>query len=112
MSEESKSNDARFDYIAGRIEAAFPKMKGAKLDKLLLTPENMEIVKDFCENPELRCLAVPDTIKLDPIIPSKIGKAKVLLLIRLTPTVLTIANMATDVSSCALDAKRYYFLIY
>ena len=98
MADEAKSNDARFDYIAGRIEAAFPKMKGAKLDKLLLTSENMDIVTHFCEDPDMRCLACPDTVKLDPIIPSKIGKSKVLLLIRLTPTVITMENIATDVS--------------
>lgn len=99
MADESKSDDPRFDYIAKRIEAAFPKMKGPKLDKLLLTNDNFEIVKEFCENPDVRCLAVPDTVKIDPIIPPKIGKSKVLLLIRLSPTVLTIENMATNVSS-------------
>jgi hypothetical protein len=98
MSDENKSQDARFDYIAKRIEAAFPKLKGPKLDKLLLTPDNFDIVKDFCENPEARCLAIPDTVKLDPIIPSRIGKSKVLLLIRLTPTTLTVDNIATNVS--------------
>jgi len=103
MSDENKSDDPRFDYIAKRIEAAFPKMKGPKLDKLLLTTDNFEIVKEFCENPEVRCLAVPDTVKLDPIIPSRIGKSKVLLLIRLSPTVLTVDNIATNVSLSSTD---------
>ena len=97
MSDENKSDDPRFDYVSERIEAAFPKLKGPKLDKLLLTEANKDIVKDFCENDHARCIVCPDTIVLEETIPSKIGKTKVLLFIRLTPTVLTMENMGTDV---------------
>ena len=98
MSDENKSDDSRWDYVAQRIEAAFPKLKGPKLDKLLITEANKELVKDFCEHELARCLCVPDTIILENVIPSKIGKSKVLLFIRLNPTVLTMENMSTNVS--------------
>ncbi len=32
-------SDAKFDYIKDRIGSAFPKLQGAKLDKLLATDE-------------------------------------------------------------------------
>ena len=98
MSDENKSDDSRFDYVAQRIEAAFPKLKGPKLDKLLLTEKNKDTVKDFCESDHARCLVCPDTIELEETIPSKTGKSKVLLFIRLAPTVLTMENISTDVS--------------
>lgn len=33
------SEDKRFEYIKDRIASAFPKLAGAKLDKLLTTDE-------------------------------------------------------------------------
>ena len=97
MSDENKSDNPIWDYVVARIEAAFPKLKGPKLDKLLLTEANKDMLKEFCETEHTRCLASPgETIAFEPVIPSKIGKTKVLLFIRLAPTVITMENIATN----------------
>ena len=99
--EETKTNDNRFDYIRGRIASAFPKLAGPKLDKLLMTDEVREICARFCDEENTRCLVVPDTMKLDTIIPSKIGKTKVLLFIKLVGGSVKLEDMATNVSGAA-----------
>lgn len=96
--DEAKSADGRFDYIRGRIGNAFPKLVGPKLDKLLLTDEVREICMKFCDDDQTRCLVVPDTMKLDTIIPSKIGKGKVLLFIKLVGGSIKLEDMPSSVS--------------
>jgi hypothetical protein len=98
--EKEGGGDARFTYFCQRIAAAFPKIakdKG-KLDKLLQTEEIRDFVQIFCEDGATRCLVVPDTMKLDNVIPSKIGKGKVLLFIRLSSNTLTMENISSEVS--------------
>ena len=77
---DEEAKDARFDAISGRIGACFPKLAGAKLDKLLATEEVREVIVRFFEEGDCRCLVVPENMKVDTVIPSKIGKGKVLLL--------------------------------
>ena len=114
MADEDKGGDPKWDVFVNRIEAAFPKLKGPKLDKLLLTESNKDSVRDFCENENVRCLVCPgETITLEETIPSKIGKTKVLLFIRLSPSVLTMENIHTDVSNlfcCCIYCAQLVFL--
>lgn len=58
----------------------------------------------FCEDENNRCLVVPETMKLDFVIPSKMNaKAKILVLIKLHPMVLKAENIQANVS-CSSDA--------
>jgi len=98
MGDDEAKADNRFGYIRERIGNAFPKLVGPKLDKLLLTDEVKEICMRFCDDPETRCLVVPDNMKLDTVIPSKIGKGKVLLFIKLVHGPVKLEEMSQNVS--------------
>lgn len=52
----------------------------------------------FCDDEFNRCLVVPESMKLDHIIPSKLAKGKVLLFVKLRPCVLTLENIQSSVS--------------
>jgi hypothetical protein len=52
----------------------------------------------FCDDEHNRCLVVPDTMKLDTVIPSKLSKGKVLLFVKLSPCVLSRDNIQANVS--------------
>lgn len=56
-----------------------------------------EIVLHFCEDETSRCLVVPENLKIDSVIPSKLPKGKILLLIKLRSRVLKMENIFTDV---------------
>ena len=78
MGDEDKK-DVRLDYIKDRIGSAFPKLVGVKLDKLLAADEVREALTLFCDDDHARCLVVPDTMRMDNVIPVKMSaKAKVL----------------------------------
>jgi len=98
MGDDEAKADNRFGYIRERIGNAFPKLVGPKLDKLLLTDEIKELCMRFCDEADFRCLVVPETMKLDTVIPSKIGKGKVLLLIKLVAGPVKLDDMAQNVS--------------
>jgi hypothetical protein len=116
MGDEEAKADQRFGYIRERIGFAFPKLVGPKLDKLLLTDEVKEICMRFCEDDQTRCLVVPDSMKLDTVIPSKIGKGKVLLFIKLKAGAVKYEEMPSSVRSLPFFPlywllRRLFFLI-
>ena len=98
MGDDEAKADNRFGYIRERIGNAFPKLVGPKLDKLLLTDEIKELCMRFCDEADFRCLVVPESMKLDTVIPSKIGKGKVLLLIKLVAGPVKLDDMPQNVS--------------
>jgi len=83
MAEEKAKEDVRFNYIKDRLVSGYPKLAGAKLDKALTEDANREVIQHFIEDENTRCLVVPDTLKFDSAIPSKLNKGKVLLFIKL-----------------------------
>eukprot|EP01041_Mallomonas_annulata_P000386 gene386-700_t len=85
--------DPKFEYIKDRICSAFPKLVGPKLDKLLATDDVKESIVRFCEDEDARCLVIPETMKFDKVIPSKLGKGKVLLFVKLNKCTLRGDNM-------------------
>ena len=95
---ENKSSDAKFEYIKNRINSAFPKLAGAKLDKMLTADDVRDAMAAFCDDEHSRCLVVPESMKMDKVIPSKLSKGKVLLFIKLNPCVLNEKNIASSVS--------------
>lgn len=70
----------------------------------IITIINREAIQHFCELDENRCLVVPDSMKLDKVIPSKLSKGKVLLFVKLRPCTLKMDNIQSDVS--------YYYYYY
>ena len=56
-----------------------------------------ESVNHFCDEEDTRCLVIPETMKFDKVIPSKLGKGKVLLFVKLKPCVLKGENMHKNV---------------
>jgi len=96
--------DHRFEYIKERIAQTFPKLAGPKLEKLISNDEFNQAIFHFMDAENSRCLVVPESMKVDTIIPSKLSKGKVLLFVKLTPCTLTTietmqANMiATELS--------------
>jgi len=95
---ENRSSDARFDYIKNRINFAFPKLAGAKLDKMLMADDVREAFAAFCDYEHNRCLVVPESMKMDKVIPSKLSKGKILLFIKLNSCVLNEKNITSSVS--------------
>jgi hypothetical protein len=61
-----------------------------------------EVIVRFCDDDGTRCLAVPENLKLETAIPTKMGKGKVLLFIKLRSCVLKKENMQSDVSALAV----------
>ena len=59
---------------------------------------NRESVLRFCDDESNRCLVVPENLKIDTVIPSKLSKGKVLLFIKLRTCVLKMENIFSDVS--------------
>eukprot|EP01035_Chromulina_nebulosa_P017813 gene17813-23423_t len=90
--------DPRVDYLKNRISYGFPKLAGPKLDKTLSTDEIKEIMLQFCEDENCRCLVVPESMKIDTYIPSKLSnKGKVLLFIKLRPIALKLETIPDNV---------------
>jgi hypothetical protein len=106
--EGGSSGDAKFDYVKSRIASAFPKIAGAKLDKLIAADEAREVLAQFFDDEYNRCLVVPETVKLEKIIPSKLSKGKLLVFIKLHPCVLSEKNIASSVS---ISFNYFIFLI-
>ena len=52
----------------------------------------------FCEDDNKGCLVVPESMKFDLVVPSKLSKGKVLLFVKLKPGALKIDNLKTNVS--------------
>jgi len=100
MAEEK--SDVRFNYIKDRLVSGYPKLAGAKLDKALAEEANKEAIEHFIADENSRCLVVPDTLKIDSAIPSKLSKGKVLLFIKLEPCALTIDNLQTHMITMEL----------
>lgn len=62
----------------------------------------------FLDNDHHRCLVVPETMKLEKVIPAKLstkGNAKVLLFIKLHPCTLTMSNIQTDIVATELGGS-------
>jgi hypothetical protein len=57
-----------------------------------------ECVLRFCDDENNRCLVVPENLKIDTVIPSKLAKGKILLFIKLRTCVLKMENIFSDVS--------------
>ena len=55
------------------------------------------MMNHFCDVEDARSLVVPESMKLDKTIPSKMSKGKVLLFIKLRSCVLTMENIQSDV---------------
>lgn len=90
-------NDFRFDYFNERFSAAFPKMAGAKIEKI--TGDDIkDTTYQFCDCENRVCLVVPETIKIDLILPSKLAKEEVLLFIKLMQCTLTSDNINHNVT--------------
>lgn len=100
-------SDPRWTAVTSRIAASFPKLAGAKLDKILGTEEVKEVVNRFLDDETCRCLVVPGDMKVDTVIPSKIGKGKVLLFVRLTDSALSRDEVGSQVSAQKL--KEVFF---
>ena len=96
--EKKGGGEAKFDFIKKRIESAFPKLAGAKLDKSLQADDVREAMVQFCEDKDNRCLVVPDSMKMERVIPSKLSKGKLLLFIKLFPVALDEKNIGSSVS--------------
>ena len=62
---------------------------------------NREAILHFCDDEHNRCLVVPDTMKLDTVVPSKLNKGKVLLFVKLGSCVLTKDNIQSSVRNFA-----------
>lgn len=67
-----------------------------------------EVVLQFCDDDNIRCLVVPESLKLDTYIPSKLAKGKVLLFIKLQPGHLGTDSLQTDVGF-SKKILRYVF---
>lgn len=91
-------NDLRFDYFKERISAAFPKMAGAKIEKIFGGDDIKDTIYQFCDSENRGCLVVPETMKIDFVLPSKLAKGKVLLFIKLKPCALTSENIHHNVT--------------
>src|SRR4051794_10718780 len=112
----NEKSDARIDYIKNRIANGFPKLAGSKLEKLLGTDEirynnclfddnitcksyiyilcYRDFLLQFCEDEQSRCIVVPETMKLDTVIPSKLNaKGKILVFIKLRQGALQAENI-------------------
>ncbi len=93
----AEDNEAKFEFFKSRISSAFPKLAGAKLDKLLAADEIKEAMQQFCDDDQSRCMVVPENMKFDKVIPSKLGKGKVLVFIKLQNATLNSKNMNQNV---------------
>jgi len=102
MGDEAVWSDARFEYLKERITSAFPKLAGPKLDKMLMTDDVKEAVLRFVDDEDSRCLVVPETMRFDTLIPSKLSKGKVLLFVKLRACALKASTMSTNVISTEL----------
>ena len=71
-------------------------------DFQFLTVSNNDTYRDailrFCDDESNRCLVVPENLKIDNVIPSKLSKGKVLLFIKLRTCTLKMENIFSDVS--------------
>lgn len=54
------------------------------------------MITQFVDNEEYRCLVVPETMKMEKVIPSKIPKGKVLLFVKLRASKLAMDSMQSD----------------
>jgi dynein heavy chain len=93
-----------------RISAAFPKLAGAKLDKTLASDEIKEALVSFCEDDQKRCLIIPESMKLDFVIPSKLAKGKVLMFLKLEPCVLKADNIVVSLAVLELGPNPFEHL--
>lgn len=59
--------------------------------------EYRDSILQFCDVESNRCLVVPENLKFDTVIPSKLTKGKVLMFIKLRTCVLKMDNIFTDV---------------
>jgi hypothetical protein len=64
-------------------------------------------ILQFCDVESNRCLVVPESLKFDTIIPSKLSKGKVLMFIKLRTCVLKMDNIFTDVRLQFLKSKLF-----
>ena len=84
--EEEKNNDVRYDLIRDRVIASFPKIDEAKWDKAVTAVEDAkELIQRFLDDEDVRSLVIPDSLKVETTIPSKIPpKGKILLFVKLS----------------------------
>ena len=64
----------------------------------------------FCDDDSKRCLVVPENMKVDHVIPSKLSKGKVLLFVKLQSCTLTIDNMAKNITVLELGPNPFEHL--
>jgi hypothetical protein len=64
-------------------------------------------ILQFCDVESNRCLVVPESLKFDTVIPSKLSKGKVLMFIKLRTCVLKMDNIFTDVRLQFLKSKLF-----
>ena len=105
--DDDKKIDARLPFLKDKIASGFPKLAATagKIDKLLETEENKEFITIFFDDPHTRCLVVPESLKLDNVIPSKLGKTKVLVLVKLEEVAISKENMQTAIVQTELGGS-------
>jgi dynein heavy chain len=67
-------------------------------------------MQKFCDDDQTRCLVVPESMKIDTVIPSKITKGKVLLFVKLKSCTISMENMQTQVAVLELGPNPFEHL--
>ena len=64
----------------------------------------------FCDDDSKRCLVVPENMKIDHVVPSKLSKGKVLLFVKLQSCALTLDSMAANITVLELGSNPFEHL--
>ena len=74
--------DERTAFVARKVLAAYPKLQGgSKFDKAF--GSILDKLEQFYSDPDVRCIVIPETLKVAEAIPAKLPKGKGLALIKL-----------------------------
>jgi dynein heavy chain len=95
--DEEKVNDSRYDLLCARVIASFPKLGDGKLVKAFAEEATKELIMRFLDEDDCRCLVVPESLKVDVTIPSKLGKGKILLFVKLGGDKLDSEKMSSQI---------------
>ena len=68
------------------------------------------MVMQFCDDDSKRCLVVPENMKIDHVVPSKLSKGKVLLFVKLQSCALTLDSMAAKITVLELGSNPFEHL--
>ena len=94
---DEEGGDARIPWLESRTQTAFKTMKAEKFKKGFNSDDNVRVITEFLDSPDVRVLLFSENLSASHGLPKKMGKNKILYFLKVGSGSVTKESIASDV---------------